>query len=177
MKTFLLILLFLALAAGAVVAYAATRPDGFRIERSLVIKAPAERIFPLINDFKAWGAWSPWEHKDPGMKRTYSEPSAGQGAKYSWEGNSEVGKGEIVMAESQAPSNIKLDMHFIAPFEARHTGLFTLTPEGDGTKVTWAMEGGTPLFAKVIHLFMNMDRMVGDEFEKGLQALKAKTEQ
>lgn len=176
MKTFLFILLFLAVAGAAVVAYAAMQPDQFRIERSKVVGAPADRIFPLISDFKAWGHWSPWEHKDPDMKRTYSEPAAGQGARYSWKGNGEVGKGEIVMAEVQSPSRVKLDMHFKAPFEARHVGLFTLVPEADGTRVTWAMEGSSPLFAKVLHLVMNMDKMVGGEFEKGLEAMKAKAE-
>lgn len=177
LKTLLIAIGVLAAAAAAVVAYAATtQPDDFRISRSLVIKAPADKIYPLIADFKAWDAWSPWEHKDPNMKRTYSEPSGGQGATYAWEGNSEVGSGEMTMAEATSPSKVKLDMHFKAPFEARHVGEFTLVPEGDGTNVTWSMSGHAPLVSKVMCLFFSMDKMVGTEFEKGLADMKKKTE-
>ena len=177
LKTLLIVVGVLVAAAAVVVAYAAaTQPDDFRVARSLVIKAPADKIYPLIADFKAWYAWSPWEHKDPNMKRTYSEPASGQGAKYAWEGNSEVGSGEMRMAEATSPSKVKLDMHFKAPFEANHVGEFTLVPEGGGTNVTWSMSGQSPLVSKVICMFMNMDTMVGGKFEKGLAAMKKKAE-
>lgn len=177
LRTLLIALAVLAAAAVAVVAYAAaTQPDDFRVERSIVINAPAEKVYPLIADFKAWDAWSPWEKKDPGMKRTYSDPSGGQGAKYAWEGNGEVGSGEMMMAEATSPSKVKLDMHFKTPFEAKHNAEFKLAPEGSGTAVTWAMYGQSPLLSKVVCLFMNMDKMVGGEFEKGLNAMKAKAE-
>lgn len=177
LRTLLIALAILAAAAGAVVAYAAaTQPDDFRVQRSIVINAPADKVYPLIADFKAWDAWSPWEKKDPGMKRTFSDPSGGQGAKYAWEGNGEVGSGEMVMAEAVSPSKVKLDMHFKAPFEAKHNAEFTLAPEGNGTAVSWAMYGQSSLPSKVICLFMNMDKMVGGEFEKGLNAMKAKAE-
>lgn len=175
LKTILIVFGLLAVAAAAVVVYAATRPD-FRVQRSLMIKAPPEKIFPLISDFKAWGAWSPWEHKDPNMKRTYSEPASGQGARYSWEGNKEIGSGEMVMAEATSPSKVKLDMHFKTPFEANNTAEFTLVPDGGGTNVTWAMYGPSPLVSKVMCLFFNMDKMVGSEFEKGLADMKKKVE-
>ena len=176
LKTLLIAIGLLAVAVGAVVAYAATQPDDFRVQRSLVIKAPPEKIFPLISDFKAWGEWSPWEHKDPNMKRTYSEPASGQGARYSWDGNKEIGSGEIVMSEVTAPSKVKLDMHFKSPFEANNTAEFTLVPDAGGTNVTWAMYGPSPLISKVMCLFFNMDKMVGGEFEKGLAAMKTKAE-
>ena len=163
-------------AIAGVVAYAATLPEDFRIERSAVINAPADQIHPLVNDFKAWPAWSPWEEKDPDMKRTYSEPSSGEGAKYSWSGDSEVGAGEMVIAESEAPSKVKFDMHFKEPMEARSTAEFTLTPQGDGTKVTWAMYGKNELLSRVFCMLMDMDKMLGKEFDKGLAAMKAKAE-
>lgn len=177
LRTLLIVAGLLATAAAGVVAYAAaTQPDDFRIERTAVINAPADKIYPLIADFKAWDAWSPWEKKDPNMKRTFSEPSAGKGATYAWEGNSEVGSGEMVMAEATSPSKVDLDMHFKTPFEARHKAEFALTPEGNATKVTWAMSGQSSLMAKVMCTFMDMDKMVGGEFEKGLSAMKAKAE-
>lgn len=177
LRTLLIAVAVVLAAAGAVVAYAAaTQPDDFRIERSIVINAPADKIYPLIADFKAWGAWSPWEKKDPAMKRTFSEPASGQGAHYAWEGNGEVGSGEMVMAEAASPSKVKLDMHFKAPFEANHIAEFKLTPQDGGTNVSWAMSGSSPLVSKVMCLFMNMDKMVGSEFEKGLTAMKATAE-
>lgn len=166
----------LAVAVGAIFAYAATLPPDFRIERSTVINAPADQIHPLVNDFKAWPAWSPWEKKDPDMKRTYSEPSSGEGAKYSWSGDSEVGVGEMVIAQSEVPSRVKFDMLFKEPMEAQSTAEFTLSPQGDGTKVTWAMYGKNALLSRVFCMFMDMDKMVGTEFEKGLAAMKAKAE-
>jgi len=176
LKTLSAVIGLIVIAVGAVVAYAAaTQPDEFLIKRSLFIKAPADKVQTLVNDFKAWGAWSPWEHKDPAMKRTYSEPSAGQGARYAWEGNSEVGSGEMVMAEA-TPAKIKLDMHFKSPMEASNFAEFTFVPERDGTNVTWSMYGSAPLANKVMCLFFDMDEMVGGEFEKGLKALKSKAE-
>lgn len=177
LKTLLIAIGVVVAAVAALVAYAAaTQPNEFRVQRSLVIKAPPEKIFPLISDYKAWGAWSPWEHKDPNMKRTYSEPASGQGARYAWDGNKEIGSGEMVMSEVTAPSKLKLDMHFKTPFEAKNKAEFTLVPDAGGTNVTWAMYGPAPLMNKVMCLFFNMDKMVGGEFEKGLAAMKTKAE-
>lgn len=148
LKTLLTVLGLLAAVAVAVVGYAAaTQPDDFRITRSAFIKAPPDKIQPMISDFKSWGAWSPWEHKDPTMKRTYSDPSSGQGARYAWDGNSEIGSGEILMTEA-SPQRVKLDMHFKTPFEANHLAEFNLVPERDGTNVTWSMSGTSPLVSK-----------------------------
>jgi uncharacterized protein YndB with AHSA1/START domain len=165
----------LVLIVGVLVA-AATRPDTFRVQRAANINAPPEKIFAFINDFKAWSSWSPWETKDPAMKRTYSATASGKGATYAWEGNKEVGQGRMEIADSIAPSKIVLKLDFLKPFEAHNVVEFTLKPERDATSVTWAMQGDTPYFAKIIHLFINMDSMVGKDFESGLAKLKAAAE-
>ena len=159
-----------------VLALAATRPDVFRVQRTQSIKAPPEKVFALINDFKAWTAWSPWEKKDPAMKRTYGATTSGKGATYAWAGNKDVGEGSMEIAESILPSKIALKLDFLKPFEAHNTVEFTLEPKGDSTNVTWAMQGPTPYFAKIVHVFVDMDSMVGKDFESGLANLKAAVE-
>jgi uncharacterized protein YndB with AHSA1/START domain len=156
--------------------YAATKPDTFRVERSASIKASPEKIYPLINDFKAWTSWSPWEKKDPAMKRTFSAVSSGKGAKYAWQGNSEVGQGSMEIAESVPASKIALKLDFLKPFEAHNTVDFTLQAKGDMTTVTWAMQGPAPFLSKLIHVFVSMDSMVGKDFEDGLANLRAVAE-
>jgi uncharacterized protein YndB with AHSA1/START domain len=156
---------------------AATRPDTFRVQRAASIKAPPEKIFALINDFNRWGAWSPWEKKDPAMKRTFGAKTSGKGAVYAWEGNKDVGQGRMEIAESVPPSKVALNLDFVKPFAAHNLVEFTLEPKGDATNVTWAMQGDTPYFAKIIHVFINMDKMVGKDFETGLANLKANAEQ
>jgi len=156
---------------------AATKPDTFQIQRAASIKAPPEKVFALINDFNRWGAWSPWEKKDPAMKRTFSATTSGKGATYAWEGNKDVGQGRMEIAESVPPSKVALNLDFVKPFQAHNLVEFTLEPKGDATNVTWAMQGNTPYFAKIIHVFINMDKMVGKDFEAGLANLKAIAEQ
>jgi uncharacterized protein YndB with AHSA1/START domain len=162
--------------AGALIAallvFAATKPDTFRVQRAAAIKAPPEKIFPLLNDFQRWEAWSPWEKKDPAMKRTFSAVTSGKGAQYAWEGNGEVGQGRMEIAESVPVSRVALKLDFVKPFEAHNTVEFTLEPKGDATNITWAMQGDTPYFAKIIHVFIDMDKMVGKDFEAGLANLK-----
>ena len=157
----------------ALLVFAATKPDTFRVQRSASIKASPEKIFALINDLHSWGAWSPWEKKDPAMKRTLGAVASGVGAVYEWEGNNEVGKGRMEIAESSPPSRVAIRLDFVKPFEAHNTVEFTLEGKGDSTNVTWAMQGHTPYFAKVIHVFFDMDSMVGKDFETGLANLKA----
>jgi len=140
---------------------AATKPGTFRVQRAASIKAPPEKVFALINDFNRWGAWSPWEKKDPAMKRSFGATTAGKGATYAWEGNKDIGQGRMEIAESSPPSKIAIKLDFVKPFEAHNIVVFTLEPKGDTTNVTWAMQGDTPYFAKIIHVFINMDRMVG----------------
>ena len=161
----------------ALLGYAATRPDTFRVERGATIKAPPEKIFALINDFRRWDSWSPWEKKDPAMRRTFgSDATSGKGAAYAWEGNSDVGQGRMEIAESVPPSRVAIKLDFVKPFEAHNLVEFTLEPQGDSTNVTWAMQGPAPFLAKVIHVFIDMDKMVGRDFESGLASLKAAVE-
>jgi uncharacterized protein YndB with AHSA1/START domain len=160
----------------AVLIFAATKPDTFRVQRAASIKAPPEKIFALINDFHRWDAWSPWEKKDPAMKRTFGAATSGKGAVYAWEGNKDVGQGSMEIAESVSPSKITLKLDFVKPFETHNMVEFTLEPKGDTTNVTWAMQGNTPYFGKILHVFINMDGMVGKDFETGLSNLKAAAE-
>jgi uncharacterized protein YndB with AHSA1/START domain len=155
-----------------VLVYAATRPDELHVERTISIKAPPEKIFALINDFRQWDGWTPY-NKDPAMKKTYSGSASGKGAVYAWEGNSEVGKGEISITDAAPSSRIAFDLHMIKPFEARNVVVFTLKASGDSTEVMWGMDGRQNLIAKVMGLFFDMDRMVGKDFETGLARLKA----
>lgn len=163
------------LIAGALI-FATTRPDAFRVERAVAIQAPPEKVFALINDLKAWAAWSPWEKKDPAMQRAYGATTAGKGATYAWEGNRDVGKGGMEIVDSTPPSRIRLRLDFVTPFEAHNIVTFTLAPQGSTTRVSWAMEGPVPYFAKIIHMFLDMDAMVGRDFEAGLAAMKTAAE-
>ncbi|MGQ0510072.1 MAG: SRPBCC family protein [Betaproteobacteria bacterium] len=167
------ILIALVLAVAAVLLYAATKPDRFRIERSVVVNAPPERIHVLVHDFKAWTAWSPWERIDPALKRSYGGAQSGKGATYAWEGNKDVGSGRMEIVESAVPSKIVIKLDFFAPFEAHNVAEFTFTPVGQGTTVQWAMHGPSPYLSKLLDLVFNMDRMVGGQFETGLSNLKA----
>lgn len=160
----------------AVLIVAATRPDSFRIERAVVIAAPPEKVFPLIDDFHQWEAWSPWEGIDPQLKRTYAGAASGKGAVYEWDGNRNMGHGRMEITESQAPSKLLIDLHFIKPFEARNKVEFTLVPEGAGTRVTQAMFGPSPFISKLMGLVFSMEKMVGTKYEQGLASLKALAE-
>jgi uncharacterized protein YndB with AHSA1/START domain len=159
-------------AVAVVLVLAAMKPDTFRVERTASIKAPPEKIFPLIVDFDNWGAWSPYEKKDPGMKRVRSGAIRGKGAVYAWEGDRNVGKGRMEIADATPPSRITLKLDFEKPFAAHNIVDFTLEPKGQSTNVTWAMHGPVPFIAKIVHVVLNMDRMVGDDFEAGLANLK-----
>lgn len=170
------IALAIAFVIAVVLVLAALRPDTFTVSRSATIKAPPEKIFPYINNLKSFGAWSPYEKKDPAMKRTFSGPEAGKGAVYTWEGNKEVGKGSMEITESAAPGKVVMKLDFIVPFEAHNRVDFTMAPKGDSTEVTWAMTGPVPFVARIAHLFFNMDKMVGTDFEAGLSNLKALAE-
>jgi uncharacterized protein YndB with AHSA1/START domain len=162
----------LALLLGALLIFAATKPDSFRVERGIVIKAPPEKVFPLINDLHQWEPWSPWEKLDPSLKRTYSGANSGVGAIYEWQGNSDVGHGRMEIIESTAPSKVVLKLHFIKPFEAKNTVEFVVLKEGAGTRVTQAMYGPSPYISKVMSLVFSMDKMVGTKYEEGLGNLK-----
>ena len=171
-----IIAVVLAIAIAIILIVAATKPNTFSIQRATIVKAPPERIFPLINDFHQWGTWSPYETKDPAMKRTYSGTASGKGAVYAWQGNKNVGSGRMEILDSSAPSKIVIKLDFFAPFEGHNTAEFTMLPQGDVTNVTWLMHGPVPFMAKIMHVLMNIDRMVGKDFEIGLANLKRLTE-
>jgi uncharacterized protein YndB with AHSA1/START domain len=172
---FKLIGLVLVLLIAGVLIYASTKPDTFRMERSTIIKAPPEKISAYLSDFKQWAAWSPWDEKDPAMKRSFSGAPSGKGAIYGWEGNNKVGTGSMEVLEVQ-PQKVSVKLDFLKPFETHNTADFILEPQGDSTKVTWAMFGPANLMTKVVHVFMSMDKMVGPDFEAGLAKLKAAAE-
>ena len=163
------------LIAGVLV-FAATRPDTFRVERSVSIKAPPEKIYPYFDDFNRWAAWSPWEKLDPAMKRTFSGAPSGKGSVYAWEGNSKVGAGRMEILESSPSSKLLIKLDFIKPFEGHNTAEYTLTPSGETTQVTWAMYGPAPYVSKLMGVFVSMDKMIGKDFEAGLANLKAAAE-
>jgi uncharacterized protein YndB with AHSA1/START domain len=166
----------LVLLIAGVVVFAATRPDSFRVQRTASIKAPPEKIYALITDLKGWKAWSPYDKKDPAMKRTLSGAPSGKGAIYEWDGNKDVGKGRMEIADATPPSKVLIKLDFIAPFEAHNTAEFDLQGKGDTTDVTWAIYGPSPFVAKVMGMFFNMDKMIGSDFESGLANLKAVAE-
>ena len=166
------ILIILVVIIAAVLIYAATRPNDFVVTRSASIKASAEAIFPLINDFRRWPEWSPFEKLDPQMRRTLSGPDSGKGAADAWEGNSKAGTGRREITNSAPSSQVALKLDFEKPFRANNIVDFTLSPSGDGTTVTWAMRGARPFIAKLMGLFMNFDALIGKDFEAGLDNLR-----
>lgn len=155
---------------------AAQKPDTFQVKRSVTINAPPDKIYPLIADFHRWREWSPYEEKDPNMKRTYGAVASGKGATYGWDGDKNIGAGSMEITQADAPGKVALKLDFTRPFEAHNTVDFTLAPQGDATVVMWDMRGPTPFFAKIIHVFLNMDKMVGGDFEAGLAKLKSLAE-
>src|ERR1700716_2919354 len=152
----------------AVLLFAATKPDGFGVQRATSISASPEKVFPLINDFNRWPLWSPYEKKDPAMKRVLTGPPSGKGSVYEWEGNSKVGKGRIEITDASPPSRVTTKLDMIKPMEGHNIVDFTLEPRGGATHVTWAMRGSCGYMHKVMGLFCDMDKMIGKDFEVGL---------
>lgn len=155
-----------------VLGYAATRPDTFRVQRTASVKAPPEKIYPLITDLKGWTAWSPYEKRDPAMQRTLTGAPAGKGAVYEWSGNKEVGKGRMEITEATPPSKVLIKLDFIEPFQVQNTAEFSLLGKGETTDVTWAMYGPCPYITKLMGVFIDVDAMIGKDFEAGLANLK-----
>ena len=167
--------LIVILVAG-LLALAATKPDEIRVQRLVHIKAPADRIFPLINDFRLWREWSPYEAKDPAMARELSGAESGKGAIYAWNGNKEVGQGRMEILKSTAPQEVVIELTFLKPMQNRGIAEFLLTPTGDGTEISWTTTMPAPLISKVMQVFFDLDQMIGKDFEAGLANLKAKME-
>jgi uncharacterized protein YndB with AHSA1/START domain len=166
------ILLALAFIAILFIAAVTGQPDEFKICRSTTISAPPEKVFPQVNDFHQWEAWSPWAKRDPACKYSYESSAAGTGAIFSWAGNKKVGKGRMTILESRPSGLIRIKLEFFKPFKATNTAEFTFQPEGNQTLVTWSMSGKNNFMGKVFGLFVNCDKMVGSDFEKGLAAMK-----
>lgn len=156
---------------------ALTKPNSFRLQRSAHIGAEPGKVFALLDDFRAWTAWSPWEKLDPALRRTYGGAASGVGATYAWEGNKKVGSGRMEIVEAAPPSRLLLKLDFLTPFEAHNMTEFTLTPERNGTTLTWTMYGPNNFMSKLMQVFISMDAMVGKDFEAGLANLKAQAEQ
>lgn len=166
------ILITLAVIIAVVLVLAAFQPSEFRVTRSATIAAPAAVIFSEINDFHRWAAWSPWEKLDPAMKRTFEGPATGAGAVYGWEGNNDVGSGRMTITESRPAELINIRLEFFKPMPGVCPAEFTFRSEGAATTVTWTMSGTNNYLSKILCVFMNMDKMIGGDFEKGLAELK-----
>ena len=170
------ILIVLAVIVVGFVAFVALRPSEYRVARTVTISAPAPAVFAQVNDFHRWDAWNPWAKMDPAMKQTYEGAPAGTGAVYTWTGNKEVGEGRMTLTESRPHELIRINLEFLKPFAATSTAEFTFKPEGSHTAVTWSMGGKVNFVAKVVHLFVDMDTMIGANFEKGLADMKSVVE-
>jgi hypothetical protein len=170
------VLLVLAVLVAGLLVVVARRPDAYHVERSLEIDAPAAVIFPSVGDLRAFGEWSPWEKRDPAMKKTFSAATSGVGASYAWEGNKEVGKGKMTIVESRSPEHVADRLEFLEPFASVADTAIDLKPSGDKTRVTWSMDGKNNFVGKAFSLVMNMDKMIGKDFEDGLASLKRVTE-
>ena len=169
------ILIIVVLAIAVILFLAARKPDNFHVERSATIHAPPEKIQGMLSDFHQWSEWSPWEKLDPAMTRTFGGTPSGPNSTYAWTGNSKVGEGRMEILSS-SPSKVAIKLDFLKPFEAHNTATFALAGSGDNTSVVWSMDGPTPFVSKVMQVFMNMDAMIGKDFEKGLANLKAAAE-
>jgi hypothetical protein len=154
------------------VAVVAMQPDDFVITRSATFEAPPDRVFPHVNDLHNWQAWSPWARLDPNAKNTFEGPSAGEGAAFAWSGNDKIGEGKLTITESKPNELVRMKLEFVRPMEDKADTDFALEPAGDKTKLTWTMAGKNNFMGKAFCLFMDMDAMVGGDFEKGLANLK-----
>lgn len=170
------LLLVFAVILIALIVIVMLQPDEFRVERSAVMNAPPSAPFAQVNDFHNWEKWSPWEKLDPAMKRSFEGPAAGTGAIYAWVGNDEVGEGRMTILESKPNELIRIKLEFIKPFASTSDTAFTFKPDGSQTAVTWTMSGKNNFMSKAFHLAMNMDKMIGGDFEKGLASMKSVVE-
>jgi hypothetical protein len=159
-----------------VLALAAMQPATYSVTRSIAIKAPPERIQPLISDFHNWPLWSPWEKLDPALKRTFSGATRDLGAVYAWEGNKDVGSGRMEIIGLTPPTKVGIKLDFLTPMESSAMTDFVLEPKGDTTTVTWTMSGKSDFMTKLMGVFFSMDRMIGPDFESGLSQMKAVAE-
>lgn len=162
-----------ALLVGGLLFVASRKPDTFRVSRRATLAAAPEAVFAQVNDLVAWQGWSPWAKKDPTARAVFGSRTAGEGASFGWDGNNKVGKGAMTIMESIPSRQVRFRLDFEKPFKATNEALFTFTPVAEGTEVVWTMTGTANLMSKVMDVLMNMDKMVGTDFEQGLANLKA----
>ncbi len=175
-KILLTLVALIVVGVAALAIVIAVQPAQYRVERSADIAAPASVLFPEVNDFHNWDRWSPWAKLDPTMTQTISDPSAGKGAKYTWNGNSDVGEGQMEIIDSVPDKQVRIKLDFIRPFAGSSISEFAFTPDNDRTHVTWTMSGTNDFIGKALSLFMDMDKMIGTDFENGLAKMKALAE-
>jgi hypothetical protein len=173
----IVVVVLLVVSVAGVLLLAVSKPDTFRVQRATSVKAPPDRIFPLIADFHGWSAWSPYEKLDPAMKRTFGGADKGKGAVYEWDSDGKAGKGRMEITDAPAPSRVAIKLDFFKPFESHNTAEFKLEPRGDTTELAWAMYGPNLFIGKVMSIFFDMDKMIGKDFETGLANLKTLAEQ
>jgi uncharacterized protein YndB with AHSA1/START domain len=169
------IILVIAVLVAAILIFAATKPDTFHIQRSVVVQAPPDKVFPLINDLRNWPRWE-LQDADPTMNRTFSGPDSGVGAISEWSGAGRTGAGRMTISESTPPRSVTVAVDWKRPFTARNINQFTFLPDGSGTRVTWSMHGPNVYMMKLMSVFTDMDRMMGKHFEEGLAKLRAEAE-
>jgi uncharacterized protein YndB with AHSA1/START domain len=165
------ILLGLLAVLALAIAFIASRPSGFVVERNALVAAQPETVFPLLNDFHQWSRWSPYEKLDPNMKRTFEGPASGPGASYAWSGNGDVGAGRMEIVDASPGKSVTIDLEFSKPFRTKNLTTFTLLPLEGGTRVIWSMRGENGFLGKAMSLFVDMDALVGKDFEQGLANL------
>jgi hypothetical protein len=172
----MLILLAIAVLLVILVVVIVSRPEDFSITRSTTMSVPPQTIFPQVNDLHNWSAWSPWAKLDPDMKMMFAGPEAGNGAAYTWAGNSKVGEGRMTIVESRPSELVRIKLEFMKPFTATNAAEFIFQPQGTQTTVTWSMTGKRNFMTKAMSLVMSMEKMLGGQFEQGLAQMKAVAE-
>ena len=175
LRKFFIAIGVLAVAIAGLLLYASTQPDTFRVQRAMIINAPAEKIYAILTDLRRGAEWSPYEKKDPAMKKTFSGPASGPGSKMEWDGNKEIGAGALTVADA-TPSKVTVKLDMTRPMQANNIVEYTLAPQGSATNITWSIHGPMTILSKVMCVFMDMDKMVGKDFEQGLRDLKALAE-
>ncbi len=172
-KAFLAVVILLVVAAAGIGGAALRQPDSYRVERSVTMSVPPEAVYQQVSDFKAWDRWSPWAKLDPQMKTEFGGAAGQAGSTYYWLGNDKVGEGRMTITEAAPPSRLAIKLEFLKPFASVADTAFAIAPAGAGTKVTWSMAGKNDFMGKVMCVFMDMDKMIGADFEKGLAQLAA----
>ena len=175
-KILLVVVGALALLVVGILVAASTRPDTMKVMREIGVAAPPDAVFPHLVDFHRWAAWSPWEKLDPAMQRTYSGTAGSVGSSYHWSGNDDVGEGRMTLSSARPHEQVGVKLEFLKPWEATNQVEFTLAKATSGTHVAWSMTGANTLAMKVMQLFMDMDAMIGKDFERGLTGLKQVSE-